>query len=266
MKVEEILAGGPFDYTASKLEKGDIIISLDGVDLTLGKDYYPLLNHKAGKIVRVKIKKANGEELAEDVVPIGREEYDNLLYQRWVARNAAEVERLSNEKLGYVHLDFMNKRAYHHLYLNSLGRYYNCDALVVDIRDNGGGSLHPRIEEFFSGSQYLTGQVRGMRTKDMPRRRWIRPSAMLINEGCYSDGHGSPWVYDHLDLGTTVGMPVPGTMTTCNREKQRDETLILGIPIVGFYTKEGNSLENTQQEPDVRIENDKEMIAAGRDQ
>ena len=104
-----------------------------------------------------------------------------------------------------------------------------------------------------------------MFTKPMPRRRWIYPSAMLINQGCYSDGHGTPWVYDHLDLGPTVGMPIPGTMTTCNREKQRDNTLVLGVPIVGFYTEQGNSLENTQQEPDVMVENTKESIAAGED-
>ena len=265
LKVDEILQGGPFDRTSSLLEKGDVIINIDGVDLTSGMDYFPLLNHKAGKLISVKIQKSNGDIISENVLPITRKAYDNLLYQRWMARNAADVERLSNGRLGYIHLDLMNKPAYHHLYLNSLGRYYNCDALVFDVRDNGGGSLHPRIEEFFSGKQYLTGEVRGIRTKDMPRRRWIRPSVALINEGCYSDGHGSPWVYDHLDLGTTVGMPIPGTMTTCVRERQRDETLILGVPIVGFYTKQGNSLENTQQEPDVCVENKKEALATGID-
>ena len=265
LKVEEILSGGPFDRTRSQLVRGDIIISISGIELTEGMDYFPLLNHKAGKVINVGILKPSGQIVLENIIPVTREKYNNLIYQRWMARCAADVERLSGGRIGYVHLDLMNKPAYHHLYLTSLGRYYNCDALIIDVRDNGGGSLHPRIEEFFSGQQYLTGEVRGMLTKPMPRRRWIYPSAMLINQGCYSDGHGTPWVYDHLDLGPTVGMPIPGTMTTCNREKQRDNTLVLGVPIVGFYTEQGNSLENTQQEPDVMVENTKESIAAGED-
>lgn len=266
LKVTEVLLGGPFDISTSRLEAGDIIEAIDDVVLAKGMDYYPLLNHKAGKAVKIRIRKVSGEIVEETVFPVTREKYDELIYQRWMARNAEEVERLSGGRIGYVHLDFMNKPAYHHLYLTSLGRYYHCDALVFDVRDNGGGSLHPRIEEFFSGTQYWTGEVRGMVTKSMPRRRWIYPSAMLINAGCYSDGHGTPWVYDHLDLGTTVGMPIPGSMTTCNREKQRDETLILGVPIVGFYMKDGRTTENTQTEPDVRVENRKEDVAAGKDQ
>ena len=266
LKIEEILTGGPFDRTTSQLAAGDIIEQIDGVTLTAGMDYYPLLNHKAGKLVQVVIRKASGQRVEESVYPITRDVYDELLYQRWMARNAADVERLSGGKLGYVHLFRMDKHGYHHLYLNTLGRYYNCEALVFDVRNNAGGSLHPKIEEFFCGTQYLTGEVRGVLTKTMPRRRWIRPSAMLICPGCYSDGHGAPWVYDHLDLGTTVGTPIPGTMTTCNREKMRDPSLKLGVPIVGFYTQKGNSLENSQTEPDVYVENDKEELARGRDQ
>jgi len=38
------------------------------------------------------------------------------------------------------------------------------------------------------------------------------------------------------------------------------------VPIVGFYTQKGNSLENSQTEPDVYVENDKEELARGRDQ
>jgi len=266
LKVEEILSGGPFDYTTSRLATGDIIEKINGHTIEAGADYFPLLNHMAGKQVKISIRKSSGELVEDIIYPITRDQYNNLIYQRWMARNAAEVERLSNGRLGYVHLDFMNKQAYHHLYLTVLGRYYNCEALVFDVRNNGGGALHPKIEEFFCGTQYLTAAIRGKKIKDLPRRRWIRPSAMLICEGCYSDGHGAPWVYDHLDLGTTVGMPIPGTMTTCNREKMRDQSLILGVPIVGFYTREGNSLENSQTEPDVRVENIKEEVAKGRDQ
>ncbi len=266
LKVEEILAGGPFDRATSKLAAGDFIESIEGTTIKAGMDYYPLLNRKAGKVIRVTIRKASGELVEECVIPINRATYEELRYQRWMARNAADVERLSGGKLGYVHLPANNGGTYPHLYSTALGRYYHTEALVFDIRNNGGGALHARLEEFFCGTQYLTAKVRGLHTKMMPRRRWIRPSTLLICEGCYSDGHGTTWMYDHLDLGKTVGMPVPGTMTTCNNIKLRDASIKLRIPIVGFYTQKGNTLENTQTEPDVRVENDKAELARGRDQ
>ena len=265
LKVEEILSGGPFDRSTSKLAAGDVIEKIGGVELTPGMDYYPLLNRKAGKVVSVTIRKASGEVVEEGVLPIDRATYTTLLYQRWMARNAADVERLSGGKLAYVHMPANNGSTYPPFYSTVLGRCLDADALVVDIRYNAGGALHARLEEFFCGKQYLTGEVRGRFTKYMPRRRWIKPSAMLICSGCYSDGHGTPWVYDHLNMGITVGSPVPGTMTTCNNEKLRDPSMKFRMPIVGFYTKEGNSLENSQQEPDVLVYDDKTELARGRD-
>ena len=54
-------------------------------------------------------------------------------------------------------------------------------------------------------------------------------------------------------------------MTTCNNEKLRDPSMKFRMPIVGFYTKQGNSLENSQQEPDVLVYDDKTELARGRD-
>ena len=48
LKVAEIVKGGPFDKASSKLEAGDVITSINGVEIRKGMDFYPLLNRKAG--------------------------------------------------------------------------------------------------------------------------------------------------------------------------------------------------------------------------
>ena len=78
--------------------------------------------------------------------------------------------------------------------------------------------------------------------------------------------HGTPWVYSHKKLGSLVGMPVPGTMTSVNWETLQDPSLYFGIPVVGYRTAEGNYLENTQLEPDVKVRNDYDQVLRGRDQ
>jgi tricorn protease len=60
-------------------------------------------------------------------------------------------------------------------------------------------------------------------------------------------------------------MPVPGTMTSVNWVTLQDPSLYFGIPVIGYRTAEGNFLENTQLEPDVKVVNTPESIAAGRD-
>lgn len=265
LKVEEVLKGGPFDCSTSHVEAGDVIEEIDSVRITANMDYYPLLNKKVGKVVRVVVRKLSGERQHEAVIPINRAAYNNLLYKRWMARNAADVERLSNGRLGYVHLKGMNSDAYTHLYSTSFGHYYDREALLVDIRYNRGGYLHEPLEMFLGGKPYWYRMVRDRKPRVIPSTRWTQPTAMLINEGCYSNAHGVPVMYDFLDLGTTVGTPVPGTMTAVSRKEQRDRSLSLGIPIVGIYSIEGKVLENNQLNPEVLVENDKTEVAQGRD-
>ena len=61
-------------------------------------------------------------------------------------------------------------------------------------------------------------------------------------------------------------MPVPGTMSSVNWETLQDPSLYFGLPVVGYRTKEGNYLENTQLEPDIKVRNTPEKMAEGIDE
>lgn len=87
----------------------------------------------------------------------------------------------------------------------------------------------------------------------------------MTGEANYSNAHGTPWMYKHMKLGKIVGMPVPGTMSSVNWIDMQDPTLVFGVPVVGFRTAEGNFLENTQLEPDVKVANDPADIVRGID-
>ena len=159
----------------------------------------------------------------------------------------------------------MNEASYRTIYADLLGKYNDCDGIIIDTRFNGGGRLHEDIEVLFSGKKYLTQEIKGVEAGQMPSRRWNKPSIMITGEANYSNAHGTPWVYSHLGLGKLVGMPVPGTMSSVNWVTMQDPSLVFGIPVVGFRTAEGNYLENTQLEPDVKVANDPAKIAEGID-
>ena len=266
LKVSEIVAGGPFDKVSSKLEAGDVIMAIDGVKIIKDMDYYPLLDRKAGKRTLLNVRKASGEVIDIVTVPISNSAFSTLLYKRWVKSCAKKVEELSGGRLGYVHIEGMNDPSFRTVYSDILGRYNHCDGIVIDTRFNGGGRLHEDIEVLFSGTKYLTQEIRGKDACDMPSRRYNKPSIMIMGEANYSNAHGTPWVYKFKNMGLLVGKPVPGTMTSVNWETLQDPTLYFGIPVVGYRTAEGTYLENDQLEPDIDVENTKELVVTGRDE
>ena len=266
LKVEEIVKGGPFDKASSKLEAGDIITSIDGVQIRKGMDYYPLLNQKSGKRTLIGITKASGEKTDMVILPISNATFSSLLYKRWIRQNAEKVRKLSGGRLGYVHIKSMDDASFRTVYSDILGRYNNCDGIVIDTRFNGGGRLHEDIEVLFSGTKYLTQEIRGKDACDMPSRRYNKASIMIIGEANYSNAHGTPWVYRHKGMGLLVGKPVPGTMTSVSWETLQDPTLYFGIPVVGYRKADGTYLENDQPNPDIDVENTKELVVNGRDE
>ncbi|MBE6181972.1 MAG: peptidase S41 [Rikenellaceae bacterium] len=266
LKVEEIVEQGPFDKAASEVEVGDIVEQIDGVKITAGMDYFPLLNRKVGQRTLVTIRKASGGTIEEVVKPISSGKLNALLYKRFIKRAAETVERLSGGRLGYVHIQGMNDASFRTVYADILGRYNHCEGMVIDTRFNGGGRLHEDIEVLFSGKKYLVQEMRGKDACDMPSRRYNKPSIMVMGEANYSNAHGTPWVYKHMGIGKLVGMPVPGTMTSVNWRKLQDASLTFGIPVTGYRVEDGTYLENKQLEPDIKVANSKELVVTGRDE
>ena len=266
LKVAEIVSGGPFDKASSLLEAGDVIVAIDGKKIEKDTDYFPMLDKKAGKRTLVSISKKGAKDAEMVVVPITESAFNALLYKRWVKNSAKLVAELSGGRLGYVHIEGMNDASFRTVYSDILGRYNNCEGIVIDTRFNGGGRLHEDVEVLFSGEKYLTQEIRGKDACDMPSRRYNKPSIMVMGEANYSNAHGTPWVYKHKNMGLLVGKPVPGTMTSVNWETLQDESLYFGIPVVGYRKADGTYLENDQLCPDIDVENTKELVVKGRDE
>ena len=264
MKITAVLEDGPFCRANSKVKVGDVITAINGEPLTKDTDLAQLLNRCKGKKTLVSLKGSAGT-WDEVVLPISAADQSDLLYKRWIKSRAAEVERLSNGRLGYVHIEGMDDASYRDVYSDILGKYNLKEGIVIDTRFNGGGRLHEDIEILFSGHKYFTQVIRGREACDMPSRRYNHPSIMLQAEGNYSNAHGTPWVYSHQKIGKLVGAPVPGTMSSVNWETLQDATLVFGVPVIGYQLPDGSYLENTQLEPDVPVLNLPETVVTGTD-
>ncbi len=267
LRVAEVLAKGPFDRSESRVKKGVILEMIDNQRIAADNDYFQFLNRKADQNTLFSFydptTKSRWEEVAK---PIGLGEERELLYQRWVARRAHQVDSLSNGKVGYLHVRGMNDPSYRVVFEEALGKHANKEALIVDTRSNGGGWLHDDLVTFLSGKKYLDVVPRGQVIGFEPQRKWTRTSVVLIGEANYSDAHMFPFAFSTREIGKTIGMPVPGTGTAVWWERQIDPTLVFGIPQVGMVGPDGKYLENNQLEPDILVRNTYEMLVKGRDE
>lgn len=266
LKITEVIDRSPLAKADSQIKAGMTLKAIDGVELGGDVNYASLLNHKAGKRVRLSVETEDGTRFDEVMKPISRRDEGNLLYERWVKARRAYVEDISGGRIGYVHVRGMNDASYREVYSDLLGRNFEKDAVVVDTRWNGGGWLHNDLAKLLAGKQYLQMKVRGDRVfAGDPLDQWTKPSIVVMGEGNYSDAHAFPYTYKVLGIGELVGMPVPGTMTAVWWERLHSGDITFGIPQVGQIDADGNYLENQQLEPDYKVKKLPEDSAAGRD-
>ncbi len=264
IKIKEIIPGSPLENGTDKIEVGTVITAINGHKIDKGENYYPLLNMQAGKRVLLSFKTA-GKSWDEVIKPITQDQEYGLLYERWIQKNSDYVNEKSNGRLGYVHVKQMNDHAFREVYDEILGKNIDKEALIVDTRWNGGGWLHVDLIDLLNGTKYFEFEPRGKKIGSGPHEKWLKPSAVVMNEGNYSNAHMFPYLYKQLEIGKLIGMPVPGTGTAVWWEWQIDPTIYFGIPQVGIRDLNGEFLENQQLEPDYKISQRPEDIQNGTD-
>ena len=116
----------------------------------------------------------SGKRWEEVVKPFSLGNEYQLLYKRWVDTRRADVEKLSNGRLGYVHVRGMNDPSMRTVIEEVLGKHIDDEALIVDTRFNGGGNHHRKVRQY-----------------PQPRTRFHR-SAFLANEDWFQGGRFEP--------------------------------------------------------------------------
>ena len=266
LKIKEIITGSPLIKADSKFKPNVIIEKIDGKPIESGKPYWHLLDGMAGKRVLISAFDPSTKQHFEEIVkPISQGTENALLYRRWVEQREQLVDKYSNGRLGYIHIQGMNSESFREVYMNLLGKYRGKEAVVIDTRFNGGGWLHDDLATLLSGKEYQQFKPRGQYIGSDPFNKWNKPSILIMGEGNYSNAHGFPWVYKELGIGKLVGAPVPGTMTAVWWETQVDPTIVFGIPQVTVVDMDGNPMENNQLEPDIEVYNTPESLLSEDD-
>src|SRR5437764_7385310 len=138
------------------------------------------------------------------------------------------------------------------------------EGLVLDVRYNGGGNTHDKLLEPLTRAVYGYTQPRNAVRSTQPVRHWNKPIVLLIDQMSASDAEIFPYGFRTLHLGKIVGMPTPGYVIGTYDGALVDGTTYR-IPMWGWFTDQGQNMENHGVLPDVVVDNDPDQVAQGKD-
>jgi tricorn protease len=189
------------------------------------------------------------------------------MYERWVAHNAARVAELSKGKLGYIHIPSMDEFGLDRFVRSLYSDNFDKEAIVLDIRYNGGGYTHDQVLDYLGGREHTFFRMRDgsqgmvLRSAD---RKWTRPVVLLINNRSFSDAEIFPSAFRTLGLGKLVGEPTGGFVIGTYSLPLVDGSEFR-IPRTGVFTAKGVNMEKEGVQPDVLVEPHPDDLARGVD-
>jgi tricorn protease len=270
LKVKEILRRGPADRRGLNLAPGDVIVKVDHVPLTDRVNMAQLLNGRVGEPVVVEVtsdpSKPGGLRRVE-LTPVDRKLVAPLRYERWVAQNARQVTQLSKGRLGYIHIPSMDQVGLDRFVRSLYSDNFDKEAIVLDVRFNGGGFTHDRILNYLGGTNHTYflqrhgGKGAVFRAAD---RKWSKPLILLINNYSFSDAEIFPNAFRTLNLGRLVGATTGGRVIGTYPIRLIDGSTFR-IPRTGVFTVTGVNMEKKGVEPDLRVDNEPDQLLGGVD-
>ena len=215
LKITEIITLSPADIVKS-IKVGDYLLSVDGAAISGKTNLDELLENKSGKRVALNVStNADGSNKREVIVkPITTGAEKQLLYRQWVEANRAYVAKISNGKIGYVHIPDMSQNSLEQLYIDLDAENQSKEGVVIDIRNNNGGFINPYVIDVLSRKGYLTMQERGLwnvpARSALGQRALERPTVLITNQHSLSDAEDLSEGYRSLKIGKIVGEPTAG--------------------------------------------------------
>jgi tricorn protease len=253
LKITEVIPLGPSAVTG-QIHTGDYIEAVDGTPAGARVSLDELLAYKSGKKVTLTISDGSGKrEVA--VEPVSTSAEKQLVYRAWVEANRAYVAKISNGRLGYVHMIDMSQNALTQFYLDLDSENHERDGVVIDVRNNNGGFVNAYAIDVLARRPYLTMTPRGSSPAParpvLGQRALERPTILVINRHSLSDAEDFTEGYRALKLGKVVGEPTAGWIVYTGSATLIDGSS-LRMPGTRVTDNNGQTMEMNPRPVDIR--------------
>ncbi len=275
--IEHVIPDSPADKIASKLNTGDIILSVNGNDISGDMNFWSLLVNTSNEQVLLNVQDNNGKQHEVVIRPKGSLRMD--LYNEWVKERRRLTDEYSGGKLGYLHIRGMDMQSFERFERELTAVGHGKEGIVIDVRFNGGGSTTDYLMAILNVKQHAYTIPRGAEStlsnnkkyrefypfsERLPFFAWNKPSIALCNENSYSNAEIFSHAYKNLGIGTLVGRPTFGAVISTGGVGLIDGSYVR-MPFRGWFVKANDmNMDFEPARPDIEVFNSPDSKAKGR--
>jgi Tol biopolymer transport system component len=266
IRVKAVPSGAPGSYDKTGLKPGEVILAINGQDVSLNEKLYEFIQDKQGRefdfLVSTNGDRSGARTVKYKVLSDG--EWTDLNYRNRVERLRKTVEEKSVGKLGYLHLAAMSMSNQIKFEREAYEYMAGKEGMIIDVRFNSGGNISDTLIDWIERKPHGYFRPRDAEPEKAPRNTWEKRCVVLMNEHSYSNGEMFPSAMRTRGLATLVGMPTPGYVIWTSEMRLVDGTGAR-MPGSGVFRLDGTNMENRGEQPDVRVPMSPDDYLAGRD-
>lgn len=274
VKITRIFEGEPGDPSRTSplrapgvdVREGDWLVAIDGRPLGPNDNPYQWLVGAVGRPVVIQVNRTKNSLTGAEsftVYPMGSEV--DLRYWDWVSQNRAYVAEKTGGRVGYVHVPNTSSWGLAE-FLRGLYAQHDLDALVFDVRFNGGGFIPEMFLEHLTRPIYNIWVPRDGQPWRTPSSTHVGPKVCITNGYAGSGGDAFPHYFRDHGVGKLVGTTTWGGLVGIDNGL----SLLIGgsitAPSFAFVNKDGAwDIERVGVRPDIVIDNPPEAAKLGQD-
>jgi len=264
-EVWETDVAAPLTVNHADVQDGEFLFAVDGQSLTPQDNVYDLLANRAEEQVLLTVGRQADRSDARDVQVETLATERRLLLRDWCRRNREYVDKVSEGRIGYLHIPDMGGQGlveFTRAFYPQLRR----EGLIIDVRYNGGGNVSQLIIDRLRRQLWAYMAPRRGTPNTYPYRVHIGHKVVLTNQNAGSDGDIFPESFQTLGLGPVIGMRSWGGVVGIRRDKPFIDGGMSAQPEFAWWRPgKGWDLENHGVDPDIEIDLLPTDWIAGRD-
>lgn len=257
-------ATSPLNSPGLNIQVGDAVLAINGQRLGPNQVPQSLLVNQANQEIQLTIEAAESKEVRTvNVKALGSEQAAR--YRTWVEHNRALVHKLSDGRVGYIHIPDMQVPGFAEFHRSYLVEY-DAPGLLVDVRWNRGGNISGLLLERLARRRVGYSIARWRQPRGYPYEAPYGPMVALTDEHAGSDGDIFSHSFKLMGLGPLIGTRTWGGVIGINfRHTLVDGTRTTQPEFAFWFRDVGWNVENYGTDPDIEVDIKPQDYANQRD-
>jgi Tol biopolymer transport system component len=268
IKIKEVPEGSPGSFEKTKLEPGEYVMAINGVDVNPDEHLWrEVLVGENGRDMTLLVNSVPSKNDAREVTyrAVSGGAMNGMDYRNTINWRRDYVDEMSDGKVAYIHIAGMGGGNFAQFNREAWEFIRGKDAVIIDVRGNGGGNISDSLIDLIEREPNYFYKLRDAERTPQPTNNWNGlPTVVMHSQTSFSNAEMFPYSMRQRGFATLVGMPTPGYVIGTYGLGLVDGTRAR-MPTWGVYRLDGSPMENLGEEPDIWVEWPAEDYVDGKD-